>query len=242
MKVANEADFILNRMRADDIRKASELEQLSNQTTLERQEEEHVCDHFIHASRQRYELVGSRLKEKFLSLMVNDTQAYLNQSCLFWKLDPWEDDLRRRRRLIRNPFHAEYQESLSDSSKNADETINTVPQEEYLLKQWKLQQQQKTQTFLANHHEEDDMSQVDERDLEHDFAGPIRFATPCLLISGTLALPGTLAMTQNAMLFDTNESDPDFQNIDAQVSVTTHHDTNLIRIRLDLTVRGQSTW
>ncbi|CAF5058741.1 unnamed protein product, partial [Rotaria sp. Silwood1] len=36
VKVANEADFILNCMRADDIRKASEFEQLSAQTTVER--------------------------------------------------------------------------------------------------------------------------------------------------------------------------------------------------------------
>lgn len=238
VKVANEADFILNRMRADDIRKASEFEQLSTQTTLERQEEEHVCDHFIDASRQRYALVGSRLKEKFLSLMINDTQAYLNSSCLFWKLDPWEDDLRRRRRLIRNPYHSEHQQSISNSPNNG-EALNTLPQEEYLLKQSKLQQQQKTQNFLGNHHEEDDMSQVDERDLEHDFSGPIRFATPCLLICGTLALPGTLAMTQNAMIFDTNEDDENFRNVDAQVGDNISRAV-LILFHLGYTVRGQS--
>ncbi|CAF1438105.1 unnamed protein product [Rotaria sp. Silwood1] len=40
VKVANEADFIVNRMRTDDIRKASEFEQLSAQTTVERKSEE----------------------------------------------------------------------------------------------------------------------------------------------------------------------------------------------------------
>ena len=88
-------------MRADDIRKGSEFEQLCAQTTFERKQEEKLCDHFIIIS-STISTIALRLKEKFLSHMINDKTAYLNSSCLFWKLDPWEDDLRRRRRLIRN--------------------------------------------------------------------------------------------------------------------------------------------
>ncbi|CAF4351946.1 unnamed protein product, partial [Rotaria sp. Silwood2] len=87
VKVANEADFILNRMCADDIRKASEFEQLSVQTTVE-------------------------------PMMINDKIAYSNSSRSFWKLDPWEDVLRRRIRLIRNPNGSIHNEATQKSSFN----------------------------------------------------------------------------------------------------------------------------
>jgi len=216
VKVANEADFILNRMRADDVRKASEFEQLCAQTTSERKHEEELCDHFITSSRQRYQMNASRLTEKFLSQMINDKTTYLNSSCAFWRLDPWEDDLRRRRRLIPNlngTIHNEATENCSSNEIN-DDMITTVLKEEYLLKQLK---QQKTQNFIQNNNEDEDLSHVDEKDLDHDFSGPIRYATECSLICGTITIHGILAITHHAMLFDANEDDENFKNLDLKV-------------------------
>jgi len=204
-------------MRADDIRKASEFEQLSAQTTVERKEEEQLCDHFITAARQRHQVIAARLKEKFLAMMINDKTAYLNSSRLFWKLDPWEDDLRRRRRLVRNPngsIHSEATQRSSSSNEVNDDLITTVIKEGNLLKQLK---QQKPQSFNQTINEEDEMLQVDEKDLDHDFSGPIRFSTECSLICGIAVIHGTLAITHNAMLFDTDEYDENFTKIDAKV-------------------------
>jgi hypothetical protein len=217
VKVANEADFILNRMRADDIRKASEFEQLSAQTTVERKEEEQLCDHFLTAARQRHQAIAARLKEKFLAMMINDKTAYLNSSRLFWKLDPWEDDLRRRRRLIRNANGSAHTEAIQKSSSNEtnDDYMTTVIKEESLLKQLK---QQKTQNFNQPIVDEEEMLQVDEKDLDQDFSGPIRFSTDSSLICGTAIIYGTLAMTHNAMLFDTDEYDENFAKLDSKVN------------------------
>jgi hypothetical protein len=203
-------------MRADDIRKASEFEQLSAQTTVERKEEEQLCDHFITAARQRHQAIASRLKEKFLATMINDKTAYLNTSRPFWKLDSWEDDLRRRRRLIRNPNGSAHHEAIQKSSSNEtnDDLRTTVIQEENLLKQLK---QQKTQNFNQTIPDEDEMLQVDEKDLDQDFSGPIRFSTECSLICGTAVIRGTLAITHNAMLFDTDEYDESFTKLDSKV-------------------------
>ncbi|CAF4502034.1 unnamed protein product, partial [Rotaria magnacalcarata] len=209
VKVANEAEFILNRMRADDIRKASEFEQLSAQTTVERKGEEQLCEHFITAARQRHQAIASRLQEKYLAMMINDKTAYLNSSRPFWKLDPWEDDLRRRRRLIRNAHGTIHSEATQKSSFNGtnDDLITGVIQEENLLKQLK---QQKVQNFNQTTIDEEDMLQIDEKDLDHDFSGPIRFSTDCSLICGTAVVRGTLAITHNAMLFDADEYDDSF--------------------------------
>lgn len=53
VRVANEAEFILNRMRADDVLKHADFESQCAQTLLERREEERMCDHLITAARRR---------------------------------------------------------------------------------------------------------------------------------------------------------------------------------------------
>ncbi|CAF0884401.1 unnamed protein product [Adineta ricciae] len=216
VKVANEADFILNRMRADDVRKASDFDQQCSQGTSERQREEELSDHFITSSRQRYNSTALRLKDKFFAQMIHDKDHYLNNACLFWKLDPWEDDLRRRRRLVRNPNGTSHSEATENVSSNeaADDVMATVRNEEHLLKQLK---QQKTQNFTPNINEEEDLSQIDEKDHELDFSGPICYSIECSLISGTNAIRGVLAITHHAMLFNASEDDEGFRNLDPKI-------------------------
>ena len=148
--------------------------------------------------------------------MIHDKTAYLNTSRLFWKLDSWEDDLRRRRRLVRNPNGSTHNEATQKSSSNEmnDDMITTVIQEENLLKQLK---QQKVQNFNQTTLDEEEILQVDEKDLDQDFSGPIRFSTECSLICGTAIIRGRLAMTHNAMLFDADEYDENFEKLDLKV-------------------------
>ncbi|CAF1540124.1 unnamed protein product, partial [Rotaria sp. Silwood1] len=160
VKVANEADFIVNRMRADDICKASEFEQLSAQTTVECKSEKQLCEHFITAARQRHQ---------FKIILEIRSMG--------------EDDLRRRRRLIRNPNGSIHNEATQKSSFNND----------------------------------DEILKVDEKDLDQDFSGPIRFSTECSLICGINIIRGTLAMTHNSMLFDADEYDESYIKIDSKM-------------------------
>lgn len=202
-------------MRADDIRKAEEFEQFSIQTSAERKDEQDLCDHFIKVSRQRHETDASRLKEKFLLQMINDKTAYLNSSNSFWKLDPWEDDLRRRRRLVANLNGTSHDDAvLSSSSNETDDDILTIlNKEENLLKQIK----QKTQSFVPNNNEDDNLSQVEEKDVEQEFSGPIRYSVECSLICGIYAIHGILSITHHAMLFDTDEDNEEFRKIQPEV-------------------------
>ena len=237
VKVSNEADFILNRMRADDIRKGGEFEKLSILTTQERRESEEISDHFLRSNAQRYTLLGSRLKEKFLSLMIDQKEDFLNSECLLWKLDAWEDDLRRRRRLIRNPHGTRHEGELAIRSNINLDPIDTNAQEKNLLKLSKLQQQQKNQNILQINHEDEELSQVDERDSDPDFTGPIRYAVHALLICGTLALPGILAVARSSLLFDVDETDEKLKSLNSQVTNLLHFRTvRSILIFLDFTI------
>ena len=77
VRVANEADFILNRMRADDVKKHAEYEQLCAQTSAERKEEELICEHLITAARKRDHYYAVKLRDKILNLITD------KQGCWF---------------------------------------------------------------------------------------------------------------------------------------------------------------
>ena len=77
VRVANEADFILNRMRADDVKKHAEFEQLCAQTSQERKEEEVICEHLISAARKRDHYYAIKLRDKILNLITD------KQGCWF---------------------------------------------------------------------------------------------------------------------------------------------------------------
>jgi hypothetical protein len=240
VKVASEADFILDRMRADDIRKASEFQLFTQQTTLERRDAEYQCHHFIRSSRQRHVLLASRYQQKYLSLMLNNKQAYLNSSCSYWQLDLWEDDLRRRRRLIRNTNGKEYHEDTFNSFVN-DRTQDTISQEEYLLKQSKSQQQQQQQQqqkTSTNYGDDEDLLQIDEKDFDYDQSAPIRYSASCTLICGTIALQGTLAMTNTAMIFDVDNDNEHVRQCNNEVKLIAIVIMSIYRLCLDTRLCG----
>lgn len=117
VRVANEAEFILNRMRADDVLKHADFESQCAQTLLDRREEERMCDHLITAARRRDNVIAGRLLEKVRNIMSNKHGAwgYMDPvgACMneFWKLDAWEDDARRRKRFVHNPLGSSHPEA-----------------------------------------------------------------------------------------------------------------------------------
>lgn len=131
VRVANEAEFILNRMRADDVLKHADFESQCAQTLLERREEERMCDHLITAARRRDNVIASRLLEKVRNIMGNRHGAWgdMNanyQKQIFWKLDAWEDDARRRKRMVQNPRGSSHPQATLKASLENGTTGGTV--------------------------------------------------------------------------------------------------------------------
>uniref|UniRef100_A0A4W5L9Z2 DUF1088 domain-containing protein n=1 Tax=Hucho hucho TaxID=62062 RepID=A0A4W5L9Z2_9TELE len=131
VRVANEAEFILNRQRAEDVHKHAEFESNCAQYAADKREEEKMCDHLISAAKHRDHVTANQLKQKILNILTNKHGAWgtMSQSQLhdFWRLDYWEDDLRRRRRFVRNPFGSTH----PDVSLKALEDYGQSPIPEY---------------------------------------------------------------------------------------------------------------
>uniref|UniRef100_A0A8K9V795 Neurobeachin n=1 Tax=Oncorhynchus mykiss TaxID=8022 RepID=A0A8K9V795_ONCMY len=216
VRVANEAEFILNRQRAEDVHKHAEFESNCAQYAADRREEEKMCDHLISAAKHRDHVTANQLKQKILNILTNKHGAWgsLAQSQLndFWRLDYWEDDLRRRRRFVRNPF----------GSTHLDIPCKTLDDYEHLatehLKGFRSQAvaNQSPETDLMLDGDDDTASLLQEKEMDN-LAGPVVLSTPAQLVAPVIVARGTLSITTTEIYFEVDEDDPSFKRLDSTV-------------------------
>uniref|UniRef100_A0AC34GP20 BEACH-type PH domain-containing protein n=1 Tax=Panagrolaimus sp. ES5 TaxID=591445 RepID=A0AC34GP20_9BILA len=107
LRVANEADFILNRLRAEDVSKHAAFDHESLEQLNNRKKEDQVSDHLIISSRRRDQLTAAKSLEKMKTILMSPSGAWCThdeEDQSFWKLDLWEDDSRRRKRFVPNVY------------------------------------------------------------------------------------------------------------------------------------------
>lgn len=212
VRVANEAEFILNRMRADDVLKHADFEALCAQTLLERREEEKMCDHLITAARRRDNVIASRLLEKVRNIMSNKHGAWGKNASPkkvpFWKLDAWEDDARRRKRLLQNPRGSLHSEAVLKPSGD-DPHVNNTKDEIYA----QIAVPRSQQPDLLD----DSELLIEDRELDIDLTGPVNISTKARLISPGVVSPGIISITATEMYFEVDEDNEEFLKNDPEV-------------------------
>ncbi|XP_055586016.1 neurobeachin isoform X15 [Uranotaenia lowii] len=217
VRVANEAEFILNRMRADDVLKHADFESQCAQTLLERREEERMCDHLITAARRRDNVIASRLLEKVRNIMGNRHGAWGDssgayQKQIFWKLDAWEDDARRRKRMVQNPRGSTHpQATLKASLENGGGDEGRESARDEIYSQIAVPRSQQPDLL------DDSELLIEDRELDLDLTGPVNISTKAKLIAPGLVAPGTMSITSTEMYFEVDEDNPEFQGIDQEV-------------------------
>ncbi|XP_071379675.1 neurobeachin isoform X6 [Centroberyx affinis] len=230
VRVANEAEFILNRQRAEDVHKHAEFESNCAQYAADRKEEEKMCDHLISAAKHRDHVTANQLKQKIVNILTNKHGAWgtLAQSQLhdFWRLDYWEDDLRRRRRFVRNAFGSTHLDitfkSLQDYGTEEDEAVKS---RKAFRSQAVANQNPETELMLegdddaASLLQEKEMDNLGARFLPRVFIsrGPVVLSTPAQLVAPVLVARGTLSITTTEIYFEVDEDEPAFKRVDAKV-------------------------
>lgn len=76
LRVANEADFILNRLRAEDVSKHTSFDHEALNLLQTRYQEDQVSDHLIISSRRRDQLTASKLLEKMRTILLSPSGAW----------------------------------------------------------------------------------------------------------------------------------------------------------------------
>ncbi|XP_054611914.1 neurobeachin a isoform X3 [Dunckerocampus dactyliophorus] len=231
VRVANEAEFILNRQRAEDVHKHAEFESNCAQYAADRREEEKMCDHLISAAKHRDHVTANQLKQKILNILTNKHGAWgtMSQSQLhdFWRLDYWEDDLRRRRRFVRNAFGSTH----ADVSRKAIEDYGTEEEEGGPKSKKSFRSQsvvaQNPEAELMLEGDDDAVSLLQEKEIDNlavrfrprlfTSRGPVVLSTPAQLVAPVVVARGTLSITTTEIYFEVDEEDPAFKKADAKV-------------------------
>ncbi|XP_029996763.1 lipopolysaccharide-responsive and beige-like anchor protein isoform X3 [Sphaeramia orbicularis] len=223
VRVANEAEFILSRQRAEDIHKHAEFESNCAQYAAEKRDEEKMCDHLIRAAKYRDHVTATQLIQKIVNILTDKHGAWGNSSISrpreFWRLDYWEDDLRRRRRFIRNPFGSTHSEATLKAA--AEHVAEIRASEEDLLKgkqsirsQALGNQNSESETSLDG--DDDTLSSLEEKDLEN-VTGPVNLSTSAQLVAPAVVVKGTLSVTASELYFEVDEEEPGFKAIDPKL-------------------------
>ncbi|KAL2098285.1 hypothetical protein ACEWY4_007492 [Coilia grayii] len=80
VRVANEAEFILSRQRAEDIHKHAEFESHCAQYAAEKRDEEKMCDHLIRAAKYRDHVTATQLIQKIVNILTDKHGAWGSSS------------------------------------------------------------------------------------------------------------------------------------------------------------------
>lgn len=219
VRVANEAEFILSRQRAEDIHRHAEFESLCAQYSADKREDEKMCDHLIRAAKYRDHVTAIQLIQKIINILTDKHGAWGNSAVSrpreFWRLDYWEDDLRRRRRFVRNPLGSTHPEATLKTAVEhaADEDI--LAKGKQSIRSQALGNQNSENEILPEG-DDDTLSSVDEKDLEN-FTGPVSLSTPAQLVAPSVVVKGILSVTSSELYFEVDEEDPNFKNIDPKI-------------------------
>ncbi|XP_037353342.1 lipopolysaccharide-responsive and beige-like anchor protein isoform X2 [Talpa occidentalis] len=219
VRVANEAEFILSRQRAEDIHRHAEFESLCAQYSADKRDDEKMCDHLIRAAKYRDHVTATQLIQKIINILTDKHGAWGNSAVSrpreFWRLDYWEDDLRRRRRFVRNPLGSTHPEATLKTAVEhaADEDI--LAKGKQSIKSQALGNQNSENEILLEG-DDDTLSSVDEKDLEN-FTGPVSLSTPAQLVAPSVVVKGTLSVTSSELYFEVDEEDTNFKKIDPKI-------------------------
>ncbi|XP_028289645.1 lipopolysaccharide-responsive and beige-like anchor protein isoform X2 [Gouania willdenowi] len=223
VRVANEAEFILSRQRAEDIHKHAEFESNCAQYSADKRDEEKMCDHLIRAAKYRDHVTASQLIQKIVNILTDKHGAWGNSSGSrpreFWRLDYWEDDLRRRRRFIRNPFGSSHSEATLKAV--AEHAADISASEEDILKgKQSIRSQalgnQNSESEALVDGDDDTLSSLEDKDLEN-LTGPVNLSTSAQLVAPAAVVRGTLSITASELFFEVDEDEPSLKAIDPKI-------------------------
>ncbi|GMS90035.1 hypothetical protein PENTCL1PPCAC_12210, partial [Pristionchus entomophagus] len=210
LRVANEAEFILNRLRAEDAAKHATFERQVDEELDTRKAEEARMEHVLRASRRRDTLVATRLLEKAKGVLTGPSGAWKEKerekTDEFWRLDVWEDDSRRRLRFVPNQWGTRHVEERCETAYASEEKRDGgVIEEEEIAKLSGVTPGRGQVVELV------DESDIEKWATEVDTPPPTEstsYSTPARLCAPGVIVPGTISITATDLYFDADEEDP----------------------------------
>lgn len=233
VRVALEADFIMNRLRADDVSKHEEFNISCLETMQARYHEESLINSLITSAKRRDRMLYTRFKENLLHLTNVECLETLN---LAYKLDYWEDDSRRKRRFVLDPYsndgsklklvgrtpESAKEQTPKSAGQSTDAKAANLQQPIYLPNNQNKSSSACKDSNLNHLNGEEDMDMFtwdqdadvgnstleleDERERTNtaEFVETVLFTVNCSLIWCIYVVEGQLQITSNELIFEAN--------------------------------------
>ncbi|NXE36901.1 LRBA protein, partial [Ptilorrhoa leucosticta] len=178
-----------------------------------------MCHHLITAAKYRDQVTATQLIQKIINILTDKHGAWGSSAPSrpreFWRLDYWEDDLRRRRRFVRNPLGSTHPEAtLRAAGEHAPDEDILVKGKQSIKSQVLGNQNSESEILLEG--DDDIMSFIEEREVEN-LTGPVALSTPAQLVAPSVVVKGTLSITLSELYFEVDEEDPSFKKIDPKI-------------------------
>ncbi|NXH66713.1 LRBA protein, partial [Hydrobates tethys] len=178
-----------------------------------------MCHHLIMAAKYRDQVTATQLIQKIINILTDKHGAWGSSAPSrpreFWRLDYWEDDLRRRRRFVRNPLGSTHPEAtLKAAGEHAPDEDILVKGKQSIKSQVLGNQNSESEVLLEG--DDDIMSFMEEREVEN-LTGPVALSTPAQLVAPSVVVKGTLSITLSELYFEVDEEDPSFKKIDPKI-------------------------
>ncbi|NXK80887.1 LRBA protein, partial [Amazona guildingii] len=178
-----------------------------------------MCHHLITAAKYRDQVTATQLIQKIINILTDKHGAWGSSAPSrpreFWRLDYWEDDLRRRRRFVRNPLGSTHPEAtLRAAGEHAPDEDILVKGKQSIKSQVLGNQNSESEVLLEG--DDDIMSFMEEREVEN-LTGPVALSTPAQLVAPSVVVKGTLSITLSELYFEVDEEDPSFKKIDPKI-------------------------
>ncbi|CAD5222556.1 unnamed protein product [Bursaphelenchus xylophilus] len=233
VRVANEADYILKRLSAEDAQKHTKFNEDSSEELEGRRKETKITDHLIQSARRRDFAIAAKSLERTRNVLVSPSGPWAEGDAAkkqtFWRLDPWEDDSRRRKRFVPNIFGSTHPEAVldkeSDAVQDAEAQLEKLSEDEreQMLKDLakRMITTGRTNQLAAELVDESDIDKwaTEELETREQRGERASFSTPAQLIASVVAVPGTVSITQSDVYFDADEEDPTFKKLDPKVGL-----------------------
>ncbi|NXF92627.1 LRBA protein, partial [Eubucco bourcierii] len=178
-----------------------------------------MCHHLIMAAKYRDQVTATQLIQKIINILTDKHGAWGTSAPSrpreFWRLDYWEDDLRRRRRFVRNPLGSTHPEAtLKAAGEHAPDEDILVKGKQSIKSQVLGNQNSESEILLEG--DDDILSFMEEREVEN-LTGPVALSTQAQLVAPSVVVKGTLSITLSELYFEVDEEDPSFKKIDPKI-------------------------
>ncbi|KAH9516818.1 hypothetical protein DERF_007537 [Dermatophagoides farinae] len=212
VRVAMEAEFILNRLRADDVSKHDAFTQACIETNNSRLQEENIINSLIISAKRRDWMIFTRFKE-----------SIKQEERKYFKLDSWEDDCRRRRRFIYDSLGEFVNSKLKSMTTNCiQETISNHEDESKSSDDAHKSLSSPIippRSMINNSVDDDDNDSFlwdnddtigDTETTTVEFSSSVLYSVECCLIWAIYTIDGVLQITSNEIFFEAhNNNDVD---------------------------------